>query len=244
MPKLRDTLAKARELGAPPDIAHAIRNEMANLLTAPDVTVDREWDVEALAGTTWTDYDPVSDRVAFASADRSRVTVAPLDGRMSRTVTGTEVWFCPDGRKVPSIASGPNPDRRVTCWDLDSSPVRALWERTGVADVAFSPDGRLAMVSVAADRTGDTVVLDTGTGREVRRFASSALCYGFPIHPTRPWAALYRDDHLHRVVDYLTGDDVWRCGRGDSRLASMRAGTRPARSWRQRTRASAFIWWT
>jgi WD40 repeat protein len=209
MPKLRDTLAKARELGAPPDVAHAIRNEITNMLTAPDVTVEREWDWEALAGTTWTDYDPASDLFVSASADRSRVTVTSTDGGTSQALTGAAIWFCPDGRKVLSVASGPNPEHRVTCWDLEGSPARALWERTEVDNAAFTPDGRWALVSGTSSGTRYTAVLNAGTGQEVRRFASFDVCHWLPAHPTRPWVAVYRDGQPGlRAVDYLTGDEV------------------------------------
>jgi WD40 repeat protein len=214
MPKLRDVLAKARELGAPPDVAHAVRNEMMNLLTAPDVTVDREWEWPAMAGATWIDYNTVSNRFAHDNADRSRVTVTPLDGGTSRTVPGAQIWFCPDGRKALSIAPNPNPDQRVTCWDLERSPARALWERTGVNCAAFTPDGRFVAVSGPPDGSHDTVLVDTETGHETRRFTSYVLCYCLPIHPSRPWLALQRFPQPIRVVDYRTGEDVAKVGDG------------------------------
>jgi WD40 repeat protein len=64
------------------------------------------------------------------------------------------------------------------------------------------------MVSGPADGTGDTVVVDSGTGEEVRRIESWGLCAGHPVHPTRPWLALQRADRPIRVVDYRTGEDV------------------------------------
>jgi WD40 repeat protein len=210
MPKLRDTLAKARALGAPPEVAHVVRNEMMNLLTAPDVTVEREWDLPELEGRGGADFDPASGQFAFVNVDRSRVTLTPLNGRTTRTVTGSLIWFCPDGRKGVSHASGPNPDLRVTCWDLGSSPSRALWERTGVDTGAFTPDGRGVMLSGLPYGFDDTLLVNAEDGHEEGRFKDYGLCFGLPIHPdpARPWAALQQVNRPIRVVNYRTQENV------------------------------------
>src|SRR5262249_45892061 len=79
MPKLRETLARARDLGAPPDIAHAVRNEMLNLLTAPDVTVDREWG-GWVEGSPNPLFDPALTRYAALGPDRTLTVYAAGGG--------------------------------------------------------------------------------------------------------------------------------------------------------------------
>src|SRR5262249_14213916 len=153
---------------------------------------------------------PESDRYVAASADGSVVTLAATGGTVFGTLPGRAARVSPDARTAVSFAAGPGADGRATVWALHARPPRALCERAGVTAVAFSPDGRLVMVS----GTGDTVVLDTETGREVRRFKSLSLCLGLPVHPTRPWVALYPDGGSGLLaVDYLTGDEVGRVGR-------------------------------
>jgi hypothetical protein len=218
MPKLRDTLAKARELGAPPDVAHAIRNEMMNLLTAPDVTVDREWEWEALADSAGLEYDPLSDRYTCIATGRSRVTAAATGGEAVGTISGASATFRRGGGRALSFAADTEPDRRITCWAMDGPQPRVLWQRSGVYYAAFTADGRWAVGNGKQDGVHGVVALDAETGQTRQWFLSYTICPWLHLHPTHPWAALQRPGRPILVVDYLSGENVGEVRR-DGRLS-------------------------
>jgi tetratricopeptide (TPR) repeat protein/WD40 repeat protein/tRNA A-37 threonylcarbamoyl transferase component Bud32 len=218
MPRLRETLDKARELNAPGEVVHATRNEMTNLLTVSDTEVVREWDGLPEGSTEFT-LDPRLERYVLVVNGRRSLRRVSDGGTVFEfpdlPLPIPNTRFSPDGRKFAHTAGGENP--RVVCWSLDGPPKKPLWE-AGEAFVAqFTPDGKQVLVSgPPTDPKAKTRLLDAETGQEVRTFEQGALAFGFPVHPGRPWVALWRLGQPFRVVDYRTGAEVGKVGLGYS----------------------------
>jgi WD40 repeat protein len=203
MPKLRETLAQARELGAPEEVIRALRDEMGNLLTAGDIEITREWD----------DFPAGTDTVMFAP-NLDRYARLRIDGVLTVHETGTAkelsrlpvmvrphnavVRFSPDGRLLVFTTG-----KKVVCWGVDAPRATPRWEHEG-SGVWLSPEGKLALYS-CADNT--TRVVDAPSGTEVRRLPQGRLFWFHPIHPGRPWVALFDAKDL-LAVDYQTGKQV------------------------------------
>jgi serine/threonine protein kinase/WD40 repeat protein len=205
MPKLRETLAQARELGAPEEVIRAIRDEIGNLLTIGDIEITRELH-DLPAGAGWIVFSPNLDRYATIR----------IGGVMTvhETGTGKEIsklpvpvpltpWpasFTPDGRLY--LFSGV--DKKVYCWNVDTPKAILRWNHDGYS-VVPSPDGKVALYSHGNPNT--TVIVEVQTGKEIRRLSQGVLPHPHPIHPDRPWAML-TDAKKLIAVDYRTGKEI------------------------------------
>ena len=221
MPRLRETLARARALGAPADVLLAVRNEMTNLLTVTDLKVVSEWDGWP-GGTAGVELSPRLDRYVrwpldgpltlHESGTGRELSRLPPDPLARRTPNAGVVQFSRDGRRIAFRTGVLTLDRLrlvwrngVVCWAVDENPPRKLWQVTDANHAAFTPDGKFALVGRSDFRS--TLVLDAETGREVRRFEDGGLQGTDPIHPVRPWAVLAARDRM-TTVDYRTGDRI------------------------------------
>jgi WD40 repeat protein len=203
MPKLRATLAQARELGAPEEVIRAIRDEMGNLLTVGDIEITQEWD----------GYPPGTEGIEFAR-NLDRYATWRIDGLVAVHETGTgkeisrlpfptrlgigPVSFSPDGRLL--LFTGL--DKKVHCWSVDTPRAVLRWSHEGHIAVP-SPDGKVILYS--HDKT--TFVVEAQSGKEIRRLSQGVLPWGQPIHPDRPW--VIQDDRKKLIaVDYRTGKEI------------------------------------
>lgn len=204
MPKLRATLAQARELGAAEEVIRAIRDEMGNLLTIGDIEITQEWD----------GYPPGTDNLAFAP-NLDRYVTYRIDGVLTvhEAGTGKEISrlrepvrlipgplsFSRDGR----LLWFPGLDRKVHCWSVDTPQAVPRWSHDGHT-VIPSPDGKVVLCS----HDDATFVVEAQSGKEIRRLSQGILPWGQPIHRGRPWTLLAKDRKKLIAVDYRTGKEI------------------------------------
>lgn len=158
------------------------------------------------------DSIPASELVAAGFGDPARAPaelVAVIgDSRMKHWTYISDVTISPDRKWVASSSSN-----HVVIWDAETGlPVQWIKVRHGMAQLAFSPDGRfLAGNGISSGSPGSLVIWETTDWSEVRRWTTqlhpSGLCYT-PDGQLLITASADPADHSIVIWDPATGDRV------------------------------------
>jgi len=164
------------------------------------------------------EFLPGSQRLALGSAAYSTrvrlklcdaTTGEPLEPSFESCPEVTAVALHRNGRRLATAHWGQNAEvGTVRVWDLDTG--QPVWERkaaaAGVADVAYSPDGRWLASACGNDyapsQRGEVTLWEAETGVEIHRFpASKGGVLGVAFSPDSRWLASGWGDGIVRIWD-------------------------------------------
>src|SRR5262249_39741769 len=136
-------------------------------------------------------------------------TGEPLELSFESSPAVNAVALHPNGRRLATAHWGLNAEvGRVRVWDLDTG--KPVWEQKapaeGVADVAYSPDGRWLAVAcrdeVVPSRTGAVTLWEARTGAPIQEFPVETVgALGVAFSPDSRWLASGCVDGIVRIWD-------------------------------------------
>jgi WD40 repeat protein len=195
------TIRRAVTLGGP---SPELRNEAIAALCLPDLKLVKEWEGRP-ADTEWESFDGTLQRYARIDKEGNVSVYSVADEREIARLPGfgfpawNGVTLSPNGLLLLQRC---RPFGQSKLWNLDGpKPIVVREGATGDLEsaVAFSPDSRqLAMTQADAA----VVVLDTATGKELRRLPLFAQRLAF--HPTLPHLAV-ASENVVQVFDIASG---------------------------------------
>lgn len=186
-----------------------LRNEAASALLVPDMITQARWprpqgDVPKVAS------DLVLQRYVVINAGEPQAEIRRIGtGELLGTIpapqgsTFTFGQFSGNGRRLELHSTSPD---MIHFWDvvdeprlLRSMPLPVHWRCLSYdGSVYAAGHGQPAARFIQVD--DGKVIAETDLGMPV---------FGFPLHPTKPWAALHADKYL-MVFDYQSQKLVWR----------------------------------
>jgi eukaryotic-like serine/threonine-protein kinase len=152
---------------------------------------------------------------------------------------GVRIAVSPDGRDALSCSYT---DSRIKLWDLATGKdIRTLTGHTGVVlDVAFSPNGRLAL-SASSDKT--IKLWDLASGKEIRTLTGhtgAVLCVA--ISPDGRTALSGSDDHTLKLWDLAAGKEIRTLSGHTSAVTSVAFNQDGRTAWSAGSDSTLRLW--